>query len=212
MEQNERNNNKLHLLTGIKKVTIAISITVLSLIVILICIVVLLYKSCNTSFKTDTQIKLSPTMITYLEDIGQWEFLSIADEELVDTVRYGFFGDDSLVRIYYGTLRLGINMKDVKKNWIYLDDDTVFAVLPPIRLLDDNFIDEARTSSFYEQGSWSSKDYAAMYEKAKRQMKERCINNENIDCANENATKQFFHLLTSMGFKHIKVTIGQSKN
>ncbi len=61
------------------------------------------------------QTQLSPTQIRTIENIGQWEFLSISDEELIDTTRHGFFGDDKLVRIYYGTLRLGIDMKEVKE-------------------------------------------------------------------------------------------------
>lgn len=58
---------------------------------------------------------LSPTQVESIENIGQWEFLSVSDEELIDTIRRGLLGDDQLVRIYYGTLRLGIDMKDVKR-------------------------------------------------------------------------------------------------
>lgn len=61
---------------------------------------------------------LSPTQVKSIEAIGQWEFLSISDEELIDTTRHGFFGDDQLVRIYYGTMRLGIDMRDAKEGWI----------------------------------------------------------------------------------------------
>ena len=74
-----------------------------------------LNKDNTVSVTTEEQTTLSPTQVESIEAIGEWEFLAISNEELVDTVRRGFFGDDQLVRIYYGTLRLGINMKDVKE-------------------------------------------------------------------------------------------------
>ena len=74
----------------------------------------------NTTAKVevDDQIGLTPTQIESIRQIGQWEFLSIADEELIDTVRRGFFSDDQLIRIYYGTLRLGIDLQQMKENAI----------------------------------------------------------------------------------------------
>ena len=77
-----------------------------------------LNKDNTVSVTTEEQTTLSPTQLESIEAIGEWEFLAINNEELVDTVRRGFFGDDQLVRIYYGTLRLGINMMDVKEGWI----------------------------------------------------------------------------------------------
>lgn len=118
---------------------------------------------------------LSPTQVKSIEAIGQWEFLSINDEELVDTTRHGFFGDDHLVRIYYGTLRLGIDMRDVKEGWLKADKDSITCTLPDIKLLDNNFIDEAKTQSFYEDGKWTGKDRQAMYYRAYDNMKRRCL-------------------------------------
>lgn len=148
---------------------------------------------------------LSPTQIKSIESIGQWEFLSVSDEELVDTTRHGFFGDDKLVRIYYGTLRLGIDMKDVKEGWIEANKDTIVCTLPPIKLLDNNFIDEAKTKSFFETGKWTGQDRQAMYERAYRSMKKRCLSSSNITTAENNAQSQFFKMLKTMGFSNVKV-------
>ena len=41
-------------------------------------------------------------------------------------------------------------MKEVKEGWIETEKDTIVCTLPPIKLLDHNFIDEARTQSFFE--------------------------------------------------------------
>lgn len=65
----------------------------------------------------DTVIAPTPTQIQSIKDIGEWEFLSVSLEELTDTVRKGFISDDELSRIYYGTLRLGINMHQLEPGW-----------------------------------------------------------------------------------------------
>ncbi len=150
---------------------------------------------------------LSPTQVQSIEAIGQWEFLSISDEELVDTTRHGFFGDDQLVHIYYGTLRLGIDMKDVKEGWLThdADKDSITCTLPPVKLLDNNFIDEARTKSFFEEGKWTGADRQAMYERAYSAMKKRCLTPANIRNAQQNARSQFMEMLKTMGFKNVKV-------
>ena len=157
------------------------------------------------SLEDEGKLTLSPTQIKSMEAIGEWEFLSISNEEIVDTIRHGFFGDDELVRIYYGTLRLGIDMHETQEGWISMQGDTVTAILPPIKLLDSNFIDEARTKSFYENGSWSQNDRAALYRKAYRVMLARCMNRKNIESAEQNASAQFYQLLRSMGFENIRI-------
>ena len=130
-------------------------IVLLALILILGGAFYWLTKDNEVSVVQEDKTTLSPTQVESIENIGQWEFLSVSDEELIDTIRRGFFGDDQLVRIYYGTLRLGIDMKDVKKGWLQASQDSIVCTLPPIKLLDHNFIDEAKTKSFFEEGKWT---------------------------------------------------------
>lgn len=166
-----------------------------------------LNKDNTVSVTTEEQTTLSPTQVESIEAIGEWEFLAISNEELVDTVRRGFFGDDQLVRIYYGTLRLGINMKDVKEGWIQTnaEKDSIVCTLPPIRLLDNNFIDEARTRSFFEEGKWTGADRQALYDRAYAQMKKRCLTQANIRIAQRNARQQFRDMFKAMGFPNARV-------
>lgn len=166
-----------------------------------------LNKDNTVSVTTEEQTTLSPTQVESIEAIGEWEFLAISNEELVDTVRRGFFGDDQLVRIYYGTLRLGINMKDVKEGWIQANagKDSIVCILPPIRLLDNNFIDEARTRSFFEEGKWTGADRQALYDRAYAQMKKRCFTPANIRIAQRNAKQQFRDMFKAMGFPNARV-------
>lgn len=156
-------------------------------------------------------IDITPTQIRHIESIGEWEFLTIADEELVDTTRHGFFGDDQLVRIYYGTLRLGINLREAHEGWIAFDGDTLRATLPPVRLLSDNFIDETRTRSFIQTGKWTHNDRKAMYMRAATAMRRRCLTQTNFQTARQNAVSQFTQLLHSMGYDKTSVTIDTSK-
>ena len=83
-------------------------LTAAGVIVVLIIITSIIHCGKDNSAKiyTNDKIDITPNLIESIKDIGEWEFLSINDEELVDTIRHGFFGDDQLVRIYYGTLRL----------------------------------------------------------------------------------------------------------
>lgn len=151
------------------------------------------------------ELRISPSQIQSIEDIGEWEFLSIDNEELVDTVRYGFLNDDKLVRIYYGKLRIGLNMHELKRGWCTVNGDTLVAELPDVKLLDNHFIDEARTRSFYEEGKWSHRDREKLYQKAERQMLKRCLTKKNLDEARSNARQQMEQLFHAMGFANVQI-------
>ena len=184
----------------------------LLLLVVFVIILIGAFSWLNASneigIKTDNKIDITPTRIQEIQDIGQWEFLSINDEELIDTINHGFFSDDELVRIYYGTIRMGIDLHHAEPQWLQVEDDSVVvAKLPPIELLDRNFIDEAHTRSFFEKGSWSSADREALYRRAYNKMIARCMTPANIKIAEENAREQFTQFLKAMGYKNVKVTL-----
>ncbi len=177
---------------------------------LIIVIIVLVYSiSCShkneISIGADNKIDITPVQIASIKNIGEWEFLSVSDEEMVDTVRKGFFSDDELVRIYYGTIRLGVNMHNVGPHWIKADNGILSVTLPRITLLDNDFIDEARTTSFFESGKWSEADKQKMYDNAYRLMKTRCLTESNIESAKNNAYKQFLSLFKSMGYENVKI-------
>lgn len=151
------------------------------------------------------RLEITPVEIEKIRSIGEWEFLAVSDEELVDTIRHGFFGDDELTRIYYGTLRLGIDLGEAEEGWISMDRDTVAVKLPPLKLLDGNFIDEARTRSFIEDGKWSEADRAALTRKAEAAMKARCLTAANMKKARGNARTQMAAMLRAMGYKYVRV-------
>ena len=137
-------------------------------VIVIILLAVGLYRALSDShleLGADDSIGLTPTQIESIKAVGEWEFLSISTEELVDTTRKRLFSDDQLVRIYYGTLRLGVNMKQVEPGWIEQRNDTVFLTLPKVGLLDRDFIDEARTKSFFESGTWKAADREAMFQR-----------------------------------------------
>lgn len=160
----------------------------------------------HVGFWTDNRIELTPTQIQSIKDIGEWEFLAISTEEMVDTIRKGIFTDDELVRIYYGTLRLGINMHQVEPGWIQTSGDSITINLPKIGLLDKDFIDEARTKPFYESGSWNAADKEALYKRAYNKMLHHSMTEENLLAAESNAEQQFRNMMKSMGFSHITIT------
>lgn len=159
----------------------------------------------EVTLDVNQEIDLTPEQITSIEAIGEWEFLAIANEELVDTTRKGFFKDDHLVRIYYGTVRLGINMKNVEPGWIQTGGDSIVVTLPQPGLLDKNFIDEARTKSFFETGKWSHQDRDKLYQKAYRQMLAHCLTPANLRSARENGEALFTKMMKSIGYERVSV-------
>ena len=160
-------------------------------------------KDNHIALEVDDGIDVTPQQIESIRAIGQWEFLGISTEELVDTVRKGLFSDDHLARIYYGTLRLGVDMSRAQ---LEARGDTVVATLPRVTLLDRNFIDEARTKAFFESGSWKPAAREALYNKARRQMLAHSLTRENLATARQNADTQLRQLLKSMGYNNITIT------
>ncbi len=182
----------------------------ISLIVLVLALAGLAYYfSTHTIFSAyvedNQKIDLTPQQIRSIKDIGQWEFLSISEEELVDTVRKGFFSDDHLVRIYHGRLSIGTNLQQLDEQLISVQGDTLHIVLPAITLLDDDFIDEANTRSFHETGRWSPAAREALYQKAKRQMKAHALTPENLKTAQEYGETEIKRLLQNMGFSEVDV-------
>lgn len=162
-------------------------------------------KQTEISIGVDDRINITPEQIESIKAIGEWEFLSIADEEMADTVRKGIFTDDHLVRIYYGTVRLGINMHQVEPGWLKVAGDSIEVTLPKIDLLDRDFIDEARTKSFHESGRWRAEDREALYRQAYRKMLKHCMTPENIQSARQNGEALFRNMFKTLGYEHVLI-------
>lgn len=194
---------------GINKILV---ILVLLAVIVVVPIFYWLIKDNSFSISEEEKTGLTPARILSIRNIGEWEFLTINDEEIADTIRHGFFGDDELVRIYYGTLRLGIDMRELSEGWLRKEKDTLIATLPPVKLLDENFIDEARTRPFFESGEWSQEDREKLYWKAYRSMRKRCMTEQNIRSAEQNASLQFYNVLRSMGFENVQVRFKDKNN
>ncbi len=156
----------------------------------------------TAEIKVDNRIDITPTIVTTMKETGEWQFLSVNDEELVDTTKKGFLREEKLVRIYYGKLSLGIDMRKFEPHWIEQQGDTIIMTLPEIQLLDNEFIDEARTKAFIETGKWTNADREKLYHKAYRRMIERCMTAENIAAAKENATEQIEKMIHAIGIEH----------
>ena len=203
--ENKKQNTFWHIIFSRLSAKAILMITLIVVLLITITIAIRwITNGTSLHFKQNTQIDLTPTLIKSIEEIGEWEFLQLTDEELIDTVKHGFFGDSELARIYYGTLRLGINLHQAPPGWIVQDKDTLRLSLPPIQLLDQDFIDEARTKAFFESGKWTEADRKQLYERAYSRMKQRSLTPANIAIAQANARQQIENMMKSMGFKNVK--------
>lgn len=180
-------------------------------VVVIVAVAYIIYsvKDSNIEVTDSTTVEITPSQIESIRAIGEWEFLTVNDEELVDTIDKGFFRDKELIRIYYGTLRFGIDLRRTAPQWIEVKNSVVNVLLPKIILLDRDFIDETRTKPFFESGTWTSTDREMLYKKAYRQMYDRCYTLSNIRTAEDNAKREFTRLLNSMGFKNVIVSFEQ---
>ncbi|MFA4045407.1 DUF4230 domain-containing protein [Prevotella sp. PCHR] len=185
-------------------------ITVLAIVFITVWTVRSCSKDRIETVVNDT-INITQAHITAMKEIGEWEFLTVTDEEMADTTRRGFFSDDHLIRIYYGRLRLGINMHKVKPHWITATGDSITMHLPDVELLDEDFIDEAKTQSFFESGKWTDADREALYMRAYTSMRKRCLTKENIENARENAEQQFTKMMKALGYKKVGIVFSQDQ-
>ena len=176
----------------------------------LVIVAVFWLRSCtkgdHIEIGADEAIDATPTQIQSIKAIGEWEFLSVSVEELTDTVRKGLIYNDELARIYYGTLRLGINMHDVEPGWLKAEGDSVSLSLPQVALLDRDFIDEARTKPFFESGKWKPEDREALYRQAHERMLQNGLTKENLSAAEDNAREQITSLMRAMGFSKVTIT------
>ena len=59
-------------------------------------------KNSSLSLGVNEKIDCTPNIVDRMRAIGQWEFLTVTDEELIDTVRKGFFSDDELKNMATG--------------------------------------------------------------------------------------------------------------
>lgn len=168
-------------------------------------------KDNHLSLDTSDSINITPEQIQSIRSIGQWEFLSVSDEELVDTVRRSLLGSDELVRIYYGTLRLGIDMQMVEPDAIKTHGDTIVARMPAVGLLDHDFIDEARTRSFHESGRWTADDRERLYKKAYRLMLSHALTPQNLRTAQDNADAQLRKMFRAMGYNNIILSFDETQ-
>ena len=165
-------------------------LTALTIIAFVVMVITLTVKGTTNEVELapdNKKIEVTPIQITSVKEIGQWEFLSVSDEELVDSVESRIFGQPKkIVRIYYGTLRLGVDLSKLQ------DDDVVL-------------IDEAKTKSFYETGTWPQSTRAALFQKAKKQMLARCMTRENVHIAQYNAVEEITRVFKAMGFEYVDV-------
>ena len=159
----------------------------------------------NSNDAVDKPIEQSPEEIKRLQAIGQWEFLSVEAEELVERHYSGLMSERDLVCIYRGTLRIGVDMRKLPSDWVEMKERSAILHLPQPSLLDENFLDESRTTVFFEQGVFRPEERDAMRTEAKDKMKQRAMTAENLSIARRNTEAQFQKLFLAMGYEDVVV-------
>lgn len=179
---------------------------IILILVLAIAVAVFLRHMKSTSHIETTHteaIEKTATQLTSIRNIGQWECMRITTEEIVDTTEKHLLGDRELTRIYHGTLILGVDLKKAEASWFTARGDTAIVTLPPVSLLNPDFIDESRTRTFYEKGHFDAAVSDALYEKARRQMLSRSLTPSVMDQAGENMRQRIEALFRSFGYKQV---------
>ena len=175
--------------------------------------VMVVYRSfTSTDSAVDKPIAQSPEEIVHLRSIGQWEFLSVESEELVERHHTGLMSDRDLICIYRGTLRIGVDLRKLPEDWVEVKGRNAVIHLPEPSLLDDNFLDESRTTVFMEQGMFRAEEREGMIAEAKNKMKQRALSTDNLSIARRNAESQFQKLFHAMGFEDVIVEFAPPKD
>ena len=179
--------------------------------VAIIIVAATIYAKCengtySVSLNRNDSIDSTPEEIMAIKEIGQWEFLTVSTEELAELNEQKAFGVKQLIRIYPGRLRLGIDLGKAKGGWFARKGDTAVLKLPPICLLDSNFIDEAHSRAFYESGTWGAGERRKLYLKARDAMIRRTMTDENVSVAERNARNQFENMFRSLGYKTVEIS------
>lgn len=182
------------------------AVAVLAIVGVII-FLILTVRSCESpSVEVDKSIGITPTQIRQIEAMGQIEFLGVADEVMIDTVKSSLFSKSMLSKIYRGNLRLGIDLGKAKAGWIMnVGKDSLHVVLPKVELLDKNFIDEAATTTFFEKGEWTAADREALYQRARATMIRRNCTSQNMEQTRKNAKIAMLQILNAMGFEHVGI-------
>lgn len=150
-------------------------------------------------------IEETPEEIIAIKNIGQWELLSVNCEEMAERHESRMLGDRHLVRIYYGTIRIGLDTEEFGDDWFVSYGKTVRLNLPNVKILDEHFIDEARTKTFYEEGTFNAETKQELYEEAQKAMKARALTVQNLKTAQLGAEKQMKVLFKALGYDTIIV-------
>lgn len=159
----------VHILLKYKK-----TIGVLLLVVFTALMTLWLVQQCSNVEFSKSENYVTDTRVDRIKAIGEWQFLTIHVEEMVDTQAVvkrplWFDGTKRLVRIYPATLRLGFDLqKDTRDGWIVTHGDTVSVTLPHTHLLDSRFIDEANARDVLEEGDWTHADRDGLYTTSRR--------------------------------------------
>lgn len=151
-------------------------------------------------------ISKTPEEVLAIRHIGQWEFLSVTTEEMVERHERRVLGDRHLVRIYHGTIRIGLDTDEFGDDWFVPRGKTAVLTLPDVKVLDENFIDEARTTTFYAEGTFNAETKQQLYDEARRAMRARAFSGKNRKSARIAVEQHMKALFTAFGYDSVSVS------
>lgn len=160
---------------------------------------------------TDDNERIDSTevVVKRIETSRQWTFLKIPVEEVVSREK-GLIWKDNITKKFKGQIELGLDLRMMLPGWaVYQTGDfsKIELNMPPIEILNTDFLDEAASQTLIDEGSWELDDKKSMKEEAIQKMRSQALSLHNIEAAEAMARRELTETFKKLGYKDVIVNI-----
>lgn len=106
---------------------------------------------------------------------------------------------------YPGSITLGINLRNLKEDWLQFNEDTLILHMPPIEILTPvyQYVDNSQKKILIQTGEWSNQELESLFERANYEMERKSMAEDScFTIAEENARKLLLNIIHSHGYKY----------
>ena len=161
---------------------------------------------------TDNErIDSTEVVVKNIETSRQWVFLKIPVEEVVSREK-GLIWKDNLTKKFKGQIELGLDLRMMLPGWAKYkpgDFSHIELNMPPIEILNNEFLDEAASQTLIDEGSWSLEEKKLMKEEAIEKMSQQALSLHNVEAAEALARRELTEKFLKLGYKDVKVNISR---
>ena len=159
-------------------------------------------------FHKENKMEQTATVLRSIKNTHRWVFLTVEDEEVVVTE------NKDVAKIYPSYYELGIELDDSLK-WVEIQGNDSVRIatlhLPPIKILNENGIDDTKVKNIYGDAD-DATEQEAMMKEAEYKLKRRAMSSANIKQAEKNAEDHFRNLFKVLKCDSVDIKWQSSAN